>query len=179
VLLTNEPPKPIAEVLAPLHTVWLLTELTFGVGLTVIVNGTGVPVQVVPKVVLEGVTVIVAITGELPVFIAGKEAILPLPLETRPMDVVLFTQVKTSPEGVPPKVMALVEAVLQTASFVTVLTTGIGLTVNVIELLLETDGEEQILLPVMVQLTKSLLFNVFIEYVLEFVPTGIVFLYHW
>lgn len=40
-----------AVVAAPLHTVWLAIVLTDGVGFTVMVKLTGVPVQVVPPLV--------------------------------------------------------------------------------------------------------------------------------
>ena len=44
------PVNVTAAVGAPLHTVWLACAVTVGVGLTVIVNVIGVPVQVVPLV---------------------------------------------------------------------------------------------------------------------------------
>ena len=50
------------------------------------VNETGVPVQPLAA----GVTVIVAITGTVPVLVAVKEAILPVPLAASPMEVVLL-----------------------------------------------------------------------------------------
>ena len=43
--------KLTGAVDAPLHTVWLVTGLTIGLGLTVIVNVIGVPLQVVPPLV--------------------------------------------------------------------------------------------------------------------------------
>ena len=43
--------KLTGAVSEPLHTVWFVTGLTIGVGLTVIVNVTGVPLQVVPPLV--------------------------------------------------------------------------------------------------------------------------------
>ena len=52
------------------------------------VNVCAVPVHE-PKV---GVTVIVAVTGEVPSFNAVNDAILPVPLAARPIDVVLFVQ---------------------------------------------------------------------------------------
>ena len=42
------PVKFTAAVLDPLHTAWLATGLTVGVGLTTIVNVCDVPVQVMP-----------------------------------------------------------------------------------------------------------------------------------
>jgi hypothetical protein len=60
----------------------------FGVGLTVIVAVTGVPVQ--PFVV--GVTVIVATTGALVGLDAVKDVISPVPEADRPIEVVLLVQ---------------------------------------------------------------------------------------
>jgi hypothetical protein len=74
---------------APLQSVWLPGTITLGVGFTVIVKFCDVPTQ--PLAV--GVTVIVAVTGELPLLAAVNEAmVLPVPLPARPMDVVLFDQ---------------------------------------------------------------------------------------
>ena len=52
----------------------------------------GVPVQVAPPLVYSGVTVIVATTGAVPVLIAVKEAILPVPVAASPIDGVLLVQ---------------------------------------------------------------------------------------
>lgn len=71
----------------PLHNIWFETEVTVGVGFTVIVKVLGVPGQ--PLAV--GVTVIVATTGLVPLLVAVKEEIFPLPLAPKPMDGVLFT----------------------------------------------------------------------------------------
>ena len=48
------------------------------------------PVHDTPSLVKVGVTVMVAITGAVPVFTATNDGILPLPLAARPIDVVLF-----------------------------------------------------------------------------------------
>lgn len=79
--------KFTAAVLAPAQSVWLATAATTGVGFTVMVKLTGVPGQ--PLAV--GVTVIVAVIGELVALVAVKAAILPVPLAARPMVVLLFT----------------------------------------------------------------------------------------
>ena len=63
-----------------------------GVGLTVIVKVLGVPVQVPPPLVNDGVTVMVATTGAAVALVAVKLAILPEPLAANPIDVVLFVQ---------------------------------------------------------------------------------------
>ena len=100
-LLTQEytvpgtlPVKFTAVLLVPAQRVWSDTAFTDGIGLTVIVNDLGVPL-VTPSV---GVTMIVATTGVLPLFTAVKEAILPVPLAARPIEVLLLTQLKMVPE---------------------------------------------------------------------------------
>jgi hypothetical protein len=64
----------------------LLTGLTVGVGYTVMVNDSGVPTH--PFAV--GVTVIVAITVAVPLLVAVKDGIFPVPLPASPMDGVLL-----------------------------------------------------------------------------------------
>jgi hypothetical protein len=55
-------------------------------------------VSIVPTQVLSsGVTVIVAVSGVLPLLTAVKLLILPLPFAPRPIDVLLFVQVKSTP----------------------------------------------------------------------------------
>ena len=65
----------------------MLTELTVGVGYTVIVNSNGVPTQ--PLAV--GVTVIVATTVAVVLLVAVKDGIFPVPLAPKPMDGVSLT----------------------------------------------------------------------------------------
>ena len=66
---------------------------TVGVGFTVIEKLCVGPWQLMLPLVKVGVTVIVAITGTVPVFNAVKEGIVgPDPLAARPMLVVLFVQ---------------------------------------------------------------------------------------
>ena len=72
----------------PLHTVAFAGCVTVGVGFTVIVNVLDGPGQVSAV----GVTVIVATTGDEVTFDAVKDAISPVPLAARPIDVVLFVQ---------------------------------------------------------------------------------------
>jgi hypothetical protein len=55
-----------------------------------LVNVVGVPVQVV--VFKLGVTVMVPVTGVVPVLVAINDPMLPVPLAARPIDGVLFTQ---------------------------------------------------------------------------------------
>ncbi len=82
-----------AVVLLPEQIACGVILVTVGVGLTVIVNVFGVPEQVISGVVFIGVTVIVAVIGLVVEFVAVKE-ILPVPLAARPIDVLLFVQLK-------------------------------------------------------------------------------------
>ena len=100
-------------------------------GFTVIVNVIGVPVQVTPPLVYDGVTVIVATTGVVPVFTAVNDAMLPVPLAARPIDVVLFVQLNTVPVTAPLKVTAAVAEPVQTDWLATAFTVGIGFTTTV------------------------------------------------
>lgn len=84
----TEPVKAIGETTTLLHKTWLETLLTTGVGLTVIVNVCAEPLQLFAR----GVTLRVAVRGEDVVLATANDAILPVPLAARPMDVVLFVQ---------------------------------------------------------------------------------------
>jgi hypothetical protein len=77
----------------------LVTAFTVGVGFTVIVKDFDVPLHVTLPLVYTGVTVIVAVTGTIPILTAANEAISPVPLAPRPIEVVLFVQLYTT---VPP-----------------------------------------------------------------------------
>jgi hypothetical protein len=81
--------KDMADVFAPLHTTWSVT-VTVAVGLTVMVKVRGVPVQLVPPLLNDGVTVTVAVTGEEPELLAVNAAISPVPLAASPIDGLLF-----------------------------------------------------------------------------------------
>ncbi len=102
-----------------------------GVGLTVIVNVIGVPVQSVPPFRKLGVTVIVAVTGALVALVAVNDAMSPVPLAARPIDGVLLVHVYTVPVTAPLKVTAVVAAPLQRVWFDTAFTVGVGFTVIV------------------------------------------------
>ena len=110
-----------------LQTEMLGTELAVGVGFTVIVNVSGVPGQVLAV----GVTVMVAVTGTVPVFTALNEAIFPLPLAAKPMEGALFVQAKDVPATGPAKFTAAVGAPLHKVWFPTAFTDGVGFTVIV------------------------------------------------
>ena len=100
-------------------------------GFTVIVNVAEVPLHETPALVNTGSTFIVAVAGVVPLLTAVKEAMFPEPLAARPMDGVLLVQLYTVPAVAPVKLMAVVEAPLQTTWLVTVFTVGTGFTVMV------------------------------------------------
>ncbi len=115
---------------APLHTVWLATAFTDGIGFTVIVNVIGAPGQLTPPV-YTGVTVMVATWATLVALVATKLAILPVPDAASPIDVLLFVQLYTVPGTLPLKLMAAVLDPLHNTWLVTGFTFGVGLTVMV------------------------------------------------
>jgi hypothetical protein len=96
-----------------------------GVGFTVIVNVSGVPVQ--PDNV--GVTVIEATTGLEVVFVAVNAGRLVVPLAASPIDGAEFVQVYVAPTGVLVNVFAPTGAPLQTVMFASELIAGGALTV--------------------------------------------------
>ncbi len=63
----------------------------------------------------EGVTVIVAVTGALVVLTAVNDGISPVPFAARPIEVLLFVQLKTVLVTVPVKFIVLVAAPLHKA----------------------------------------------------------------
>ena len=67
-------------------------EFTWAVGFTVIVKVSAGPEQVTPPFVKEGVTVMVATTGEPVELVAIKGEMFPVPLAASPMPVLLFVQ---------------------------------------------------------------------------------------
>ena len=103
------PATGINEVVAPLQYVTLLIALTVGVGLTVMVNDNGVPMQ--PFAL--GVIVTVATIIVVPALVAVKEGMFPVPLAARPMDGVLLTHAKDVPPTGPPRVIKVVVVPLQ------------------------------------------------------------------
>ncbi len=104
---------------------------TVAAGLTVILKVFGVPVQVVPPLVNWGVTVIVAVTGLVPLFVAVND-IFPVPLFANPTEGLLFDQLY----DMVPRVLGLVnggivtELPLQTITSLILFTTGVGLIVR-------------------------------------------------
>lgn len=78
--------KVTAVLAEPLHSTWSAGSVTWPLGFTVMVKACGVPAQ--PS--NEGVTVIVAVTGAVPLLVAVNEEMLPVPLAPRPMLVLLL-----------------------------------------------------------------------------------------
>jgi hypothetical protein len=98
-----------------------------GGGFTVIVYEFGVPAQ--PFTV--GITVMVAVTGLLPVLVAVNASTLPVPLATRPIDGSELVQVYVAPAGVLVKLAAGTVALLHTVIFAGTVTVAVGFTVIV------------------------------------------------
>jgi hypothetical protein len=84
--------KLTAPVGAPLHTAWSAGSFTCAVGFTVMVKLSDRPVQLTALLVKEGVTVIVAVTGDVPLFTAANAGIFPEPLAASPTPGVSFIQ---------------------------------------------------------------------------------------
>ena len=82
--------------------------------MTVIVKVVGVPSQIADPLVKRGVTVIVAVTGDVPVFTAVNAVILPVPLAINPIEGVLFVHKYVVPATAPPNVTAVVLSALHT-----------------------------------------------------------------
>ena len=101
----------MAVVVVPVHRVWFATAFTVAVGFTVIVKLVAVPAQPAAT----GVTVMVAVTGTAPRFVAMNDAILPLPLAANPIDAVLLVQLYTVPATAPVKFTAVVADPLHNA----------------------------------------------------------------
>ena len=100
-------------------------------GVTAIVNDFDGPLQET-VFVYTGVTVMVAVITELPVFTAVKEGIFPTPLAASPMLVVLFTQLYCTPAFMfPEKSIVATASLLQAVILARLLTVGIGFTVIV------------------------------------------------
>ena len=66
--------------------------LTVGMGFTVMLKETALPVHVRPALVKVGVIVIPAVTGSVVVLVTVNEEIFPVPLAVRPMEVFELTQ---------------------------------------------------------------------------------------
>ena len=104
----------------------MLIALTVGVGLTVTVNDSGVPVQLFAV----GVTVTVAVTGVVPALVAVYAAILPEPLVPNPTSAE-EVQEKVAPLTGLLKLIAAPATPLQCVLLATLVTVAVGLTVIV------------------------------------------------
>ena len=76
----------VPAMVFPLQTLILTGTTTIGEGFTVIVYVEGVPIQLLA----EGVTVMVAEIGAVPVFVAVKAGIFPVLPVAKPIAVLLF-----------------------------------------------------------------------------------------
>ncbi len=88
--------KVVLGIVVPAHCTMGVIALTVGLGLTVIVNVVGAPVQ--PANV--GVTEIVLVMAELVAFVAVNAGKFPVPLAPNPIAVLLFVQANVAPAGV-------------------------------------------------------------------------------
>ncbi len=86
------PPKVTVVVAVPLHTTWLLTAFTEGVGCTVMLKVFVGPAHVTDPKVYFGVIVSVATTGSDVAFVAANDPMLPVPIPARPIEGVSLTQ---------------------------------------------------------------------------------------
>jgi len=127
VVLATVSTKVTATVEAPLQSVCGFTASTVGVGLTVMVNVSGVPVQVFA----EGITVIVAVSIEEPLFIALKVAMSPFPPTASPIEASLFVHAYVVPTTGAAKTTGVVAAPLHSVWPVTGDTVGVGFIVIV------------------------------------------------
>lgn len=125
------PLNATGAVVPLLQITWLAIAFTVGVGLTVMLNVPGVPAQVTLLPVKEGVTVIRAVTGAVPLLTALKDTILPVPDAGRPMEAVLLVQLYTVPATGPLKATAVVGAPLQRFWLLIAFTVAVGFTVMV------------------------------------------------
>ena len=85
-------PKVTTGVAPLLQTTKSAGSFTCAVGFTVMIKFSEEPTQDTPPLVKVGVTVTVAVTGDVPPFNAVNDAILPVPLAASPMAGLLFTQ---------------------------------------------------------------------------------------
>ena len=98
------------------------TDGVTGVGFTVMANVTGVPLHPFTS----GVTVMFATWGMVPVLIAVKDEISPVPLAARPILILSFIQLYVVSLTPPVNATAVAGIPLQTTWFVGVSTAGIG-----------------------------------------------------
>lgn len=116
-----------AGTVAPLQTEKFAGTTTVGVGLTVMVYEEGVPGQ--PSTV--EITVMVAVIGVDPGFVAVNEGTLPVPFAGNPIAVLLTVHEYVPPAGMLANTVPGTKAPLQTVKLEGTTTVGVGLTVIV------------------------------------------------
>ena len=79
---------------SPLHNTWLGTLFTVGIGFTTTVAVTGVPVQVTPALVYDGVIVKVTVIGAAVVLVNEPLIDVPEPLAAIPVTVAVLSLVQ-------------------------------------------------------------------------------------
>lgn len=140
------PVKLIAPVAAPLQTNWSSGFTTVGIGFTVMVKyriGPGQPFAT-------GVTVMKPDCGIMPLLTGIKEGISPVPLAGRPMEGLLFVQLKLVPATAPVKLTAVVAVPGQNVWFAGCTTSGVGFTLIVNVLTMPWQGPPLVGVTVMV-----------------------------
>jgi hypothetical protein len=107
-----------------IHTVGVEeAALTVLPGFTVIVNDVGLPVHPLA----EGVTVTVPVMDVVPLLVAVKDGMLPVPLPPKPIDVLLLLHANVAPATDELKLIAPLDSPAQRIMLETVLTVGTGL----------------------------------------------------
>jgi len=128
---TPLPLKFTAVVASLAHTVWSPGLFADGTGFTVIKNDCEVPKHFTPLLVYSGITVTVAVTGEVLELTAVNAGMFPTPDPPRPIEGVLFVQLKTVPGTAPVKVTAVLEVPPHKDWSEGSFTVGVGFTVTV------------------------------------------------
>ena len=101
----------------PLQIVISCVGIITGAGFTVIVKVSELPAQICVPFTYCAVTVMVAVIGVLPVLVAVKTPILPVPLAAKPIDGLLLLQTYVVPVDGPVKLMAAAGEPLHTTWF--------------------------------------------------------------
>lgn len=126
------PGEVTAVVVLSLHSSWLPTAATLGVGLTVMVNVMAAPVQDTDPPVKVGVTVMVAVMAAPVALVAVNAGMLvPLPLAAKPIAVLLLVQLYTVPATEPVRLIGPAVKPLQNTWLATAFALGVGFTVMV------------------------------------------------
>jgi hypothetical protein len=100
--------------------------VVIGCGLTVMVNELATPGQVLPTI--EGVTVIVDVTGSPVILVATNAGKFVVPLAAKPIEAFELVHANVAPAGVLKKVLIGTVAPAQTVMFVSGVTIGLGVT---------------------------------------------------